>query len=88
MDHHCAWINSCVGIANRRYFLLFIFYTWLTTSLASLCYVTVYLFDSFEYHRHLLTYIANYTPVVTPFLAAILGVFTYLNWNLALKGIT
>ena len=23
-DHHCIWINNCVGIGNRRYFLSFI----------------------------------------------------------------
>lgn len=42
MDHHCPWINNCVGLFNQKVFMLFTFYGTITQLYAAIVLTNLY----------------------------------------------
>uniref|UniRef100_A0A7S4N8L5 Palmitoyltransferase n=1 Tax=Odontella aurita TaxID=265563 RepID=A0A7S4N8L5_9STRA len=63
MDHHCPWMNNCIGAANLKHFILFLIYTWIASGLALVVFALNYFLCHF-FHRNVNDGTCQFSPVL------------------------
>ena len=54
-DHHCPWMNNCVGIFNKKYFILFNLYAFISVIYCCWIYYYYTTYKNFKYFRNNIT---------------------------------
>lgn len=82
MDHHCSWINNCIGIENYRYFLLFILYLWVGVGYNLITIFSIWSHHVYKENSSMMNFIVLFDFVL---LCIMCGVNAW-NWFLAMSG--
>ena len=78
-DHHCIWINNCVGGKNLKYFYYFIFIHWILVTYASILSSAFFYFEIKE--KNLFNQLYYEPQTGKKFNATYMTVFKYLLWK-------
>ncbi len=54
-DHHCPWINNCVGLFNKKYFILFNMYAFISVIYSCFLYYYYISYKNFKTFRNDIT---------------------------------
>ena len=68
-DHHCPWINNCVGLFNKKYFILFNIYAFISVIYSSFIYYYYNAYKNFRTFRN---------DVVKNLVAIFWGIFAFI----------
>lgn len=55
MDHHCPWVNNCIGQYNQKYFLQFLFYVGILSAYAVILVIFSWIQDCADCHKDKVT---------------------------------
>ena len=77
MDHHCPWINNCVGMLNTKYFVLFLLYTFIYCAFAFAC-TLISFFYTFPFENDLWLLVCTIGSVFLLLFSALFGVFSLM----------
>lgn len=89
MDHHCMYINNCIGFGNYKVFMNLIIYGWLCCIHISLTMheaIPIIIHDELNSYSFTFTFVFAYVFVFL--LMLLVGYFVYYHFRLIFSGLT